>query len=186
MTPAPTQARRGGDTDRRRRILEATLVVLGRDGPGALTHRAVAAEADVPLAATTYYFASKDELLREALELLVALEAERLAEQRDRLGAALADPEVAARAIADVLAAQAAIAVKFELYLAAARVPALRDDARRYIGTFVELATHLTGDRGAAELLVASIDGLVLHALATDGRVDPDALAARVGRLLDR
>lgn len=172
--------------ERRRRILEATLAVLSRDGPGGLTHRAVAAEAKVPLAATTYYFASKDELLREALSVLVHEEASRLDAQRGSLGAALGDPAATAATIADVLAAQAAIAVKFELYLAAARSPEFRQDAQRSIDTFVGLAEHLTNDRARAELLVASIDGLVLHALATDGGLDREALARKITLLLER
>jgi len=52
---------------RRRAILDATLALVGREGTAAVTHRAVAAEAGVPLAATTYYFDSKEELIRDAL-----------------------------------------------------------------------------------------------------------------------
>jgi len=51
---------------RRRNILEAALRVIGREGVAGVTHRAVAAEAGVPLASTTYYFESKADLLREA------------------------------------------------------------------------------------------------------------------------
>jgi TetR/AcrR family transcriptional regulator, regulator of biofilm formation and stress response len=52
---------------RRRAILEATLRLIGRRGPEAVTHRAVAAEAEVPLASITYYFGSRDGLLDDAL-----------------------------------------------------------------------------------------------------------------------
>src|SRR5215212_1025173 len=44
---------------RRREILEATLRVIGDSGVNSVTHRAVAREADVALASTTYYFDSK-------------------------------------------------------------------------------------------------------------------------------
>jgi DNA-binding transcriptional regulator YbjK len=64
-----TPARRQRGERRRREILEAALRVIGRDGVAGLTHRAVADEAGVSLAATTYYFASKADLLREASEL---------------------------------------------------------------------------------------------------------------------
>ncbi|MGZ4481779.1 MAG: TetR/AcrR family transcriptional regulator, partial [Gaiellales bacterium] len=47
-------------TGRRQAILEATLRVIRDSGVHAVTLRAVAAEAGVPLAATTYYFESKD------------------------------------------------------------------------------------------------------------------------------
>src|SRR3954447_1810815 len=55
------QARRG-------RIVEAALAVIARVGPDGLTHRLVAAEANLPLAATTYWFASKEDMVRAALQ----------------------------------------------------------------------------------------------------------------------
>ena len=48
---------------RREQILEAALRVIGRSGRQAVTHRAVAEEAGVPLGSTTYYFDSRDDLL---------------------------------------------------------------------------------------------------------------------------
>ena len=67
MTSTAVRRRVKGER-RRRALLEAALTLIGRGGPAALTHRALASEAGVPLAATTYYFTSKDELLRETLE----------------------------------------------------------------------------------------------------------------------
>ena len=87
------RARRCGRCERPRRaaIVEATLRVIGARGADAVTHRAVAAEAGVPLASTTYYFASKEALVREAFELtierslaLVDGHAARTARHRDR------------------------------------------------------------------------------------------------------
>ena len=49
----------GAVSDRREAIVEATLRLIDRRGADAVTHRAVAAEAGVPLASTTYHFASK-------------------------------------------------------------------------------------------------------------------------------
>jgi DNA-binding transcriptional regulator YbjK len=43
-----------------------------------ITHRAVAEEAVVPIAATTYYFASKEELIAEAFRLHAEKEARRV------------------------------------------------------------------------------------------------------------
>lgn len=73
----PKRRRRG--IQRRREVLEATLRVLGRDGASGVTHRAVAEEANVPIAATTYYFESKRDLITEAFRLHAELEAERVA-----------------------------------------------------------------------------------------------------------
>lgn len=54
---------------RRRTILEATMRIIVRDGVRGVRHRAVAAEAEVPLAATTYYFKDIHELIADAFTL---------------------------------------------------------------------------------------------------------------------
>lgn len=55
------------DPERRDRIIDAAIRVAGERGIAGLSHRSVAAEADVPLGSTTYHFASLDELLIAAL-----------------------------------------------------------------------------------------------------------------------
>ena len=64
--------------ERREAILRATLRVIGAHGADAVTHRAVAAEAGVPLSATTYYFDSKEQLLQQSLLLAAREETERI------------------------------------------------------------------------------------------------------------
>lgn len=54
---------------RRREILEATLRIVRTEGVRGIRHRAVAKEAEVPLAATTYYFKDIDELIVDAFTL---------------------------------------------------------------------------------------------------------------------
>lgn len=49
-------------------ILEAAVTLLARVGAAGLSHRALAEEAGVPLAATTYYFASREEILEGAFK----------------------------------------------------------------------------------------------------------------------
>lgn len=51
---------------RRLAILDATLHVMGAGGIDAVTHRKVAEAAGVPLGSTTYYFESRDDLIRQA------------------------------------------------------------------------------------------------------------------------
>jgi DNA-binding transcriptional regulator YbjK len=63
---------------RREEILRATLRLIGERGADAVTHRAVAEEAGVALSATTYYFASKEELLEQTLLLAAREEIERV------------------------------------------------------------------------------------------------------------
>ena len=55
--------------DRRSTILDATLRLIAADGVDSITHRRVATAADVPLGSTTYYFESREQLLREAFRL---------------------------------------------------------------------------------------------------------------------
>src|SRR3954463_15814560 len=67
---------------RREHIVRATLELIGEHGPDAVTHRAVAERAGLPLSATTYWFGSKEELLQETLLLAAREEVDRL----ERLG----------------------------------------------------------------------------------------------------
>lgn len=55
------------DPDRRQRITDAAIRVVGEKGLAGLSHRSVAAEADVPLGSTTYHFKTLDELMVAAL-----------------------------------------------------------------------------------------------------------------------
>ena len=54
------KASRRGSEQRRQDILDAAMRIVVRDGVRAVRHRAVAAEAGVPLSATTYYFKDFD------------------------------------------------------------------------------------------------------------------------------
>jgi len=63
---------------RKAEILDAVLTIVGRDGMAGLSMRALAAEADIPLGATTYYFTTKSELVGEAFRLHAARETERV------------------------------------------------------------------------------------------------------------
>ena len=71
-TPVKYQGRktsRAGSEQRRRLILEASLRIVVRDGVRGIRHRSVAKEAEVPLAATTYYFKDIDELISDTFIL---------------------------------------------------------------------------------------------------------------------
>jgi DNA-binding transcriptional regulator YbjK len=59
------KASRQGSEQRRQDILDAAMRIVVRDGVRAVRHRAVAAEAGVPLSATTYYFKDIDDLLTD-------------------------------------------------------------------------------------------------------------------------
>lgn len=50
----------------KRQIIDAAMQIIGRDGADRLTHRKVAAEAGLSLASTTYFYASKEDLVADA------------------------------------------------------------------------------------------------------------------------
>ncbi|GAA6135675.1 TetR/AcrR family transcriptional regulator [Oceaniserpentilla sp. 4NH20-0058] len=71
---APIQYRgrktsRARSEQRRRAILEASLRIVVNEGVRAIRHRSVAKEANVPLAATTYYFKDIQELISDTFML---------------------------------------------------------------------------------------------------------------------
>jgi DNA-binding transcriptional regulator YbjK len=57
---------KAGGEGRRREILDAALGLIAEQGVDSVTHRRVAAAAGVALGSTTYYFDSREHMLREA------------------------------------------------------------------------------------------------------------------------
>src|SRR3954464_1514546 len=125
MSAQRTRRRQG--EERVDEVLRAPLGVIGRHGLGAVTHRTVADASGVPLGSLTYYFATKQDLLRAALRLFVADDVARLRAVAEELAAAGASgAEVVERFAAVLESADAGGAAQFELYLEASRDPALR------------------------------------------------------------
>ncbi|MBA2347751.1 MAG: TetR family transcriptional regulator [Solirubrobacterales bacterium] len=164
---------------RRAHILEATLRVIAATGPEALTHRRVAQEAGLPLAATTYWFASKEELVAEAYRLAADRDverAERLAEAlgggTEPLGAEVLAARLAALTAGELDGDRASLVAGYALCLEAARRPELREIAVGWTDAYRRLAARLLELAGStrpvadAELLVAVLDGLLLEQLA--------------------
>jgi DNA-binding transcriptional regulator YbjK len=174
---------------RRERILRATLRVIGRDGIGAVTHRSVAAEAGVPLGSLTYWFATKDDLLRESLRLFVDEESERLRRVGDELAEGMAPEEIAERFAAVLESGDGPEQVaQFELYLEAARNPALREAAQQCFAAYEDISrTALRAAGVEAEgplpaLFVALADGLGLRRMGAGDAIDVrDAMLSLFG-----
>jgi DNA-binding transcriptional regulator YbjK len=190
-----SEQRRARGERRRTAILEATLALVGRKGAGAVTHRAVAEEAGVPLAATTYYFASKSDLLREALEF--AAETDR--ETTDALSTALADVTTAeqfAETLADHVASwlgpgRAVVVSHYEISLEGARRPELAEIDRawtdRYIATLAAPLARLgaADPAGDAWIVSSAIEGMVFDELSSPrAGFERDVLRPALRRLL--
>ncbi|WP_282779004.1 MULTISPECIES: TetR family transcriptional regulator [unclassified Nocardia] len=167
--PTPPRRRRF-DPHRRERIARAAIEVIGERGVEGLTHRAVAAAADVPIAGTTYHYKDKEELLTAALELCVADYAALMA------AIPAADPAMTIEGIIDQTAEaligcftteRTLTTVQLELYVAAIRRPALRPIADRFTEATRTMYAHYT-DTDTAALLTDTAQGITLRGIATD------------------
>src|SRR5688572_1444836 len=134
FVPMKTAPQPASGPDRSTSILQATVRVIAAEGLECVTHRRVAEEAGVSLGLTTYYFASRDDLIREAFRYYAAQTLATLAaagrEHRARSAAELVDllVEVARR---EVLAPDI-VRVEDEVILRGARHPVLAEDVARY------------------------------------------------------
>ncbi|AZZ91338.1 TetR family transcriptional regulator [Hahella sp. KA22] len=72
------KASRVKSEQRRREILQAALRIVAKEGVQGVKHRAVAKEAGVPLASTTYYFKDINELITDAFMLFAEKSREKL------------------------------------------------------------------------------------------------------------
>ena len=161
---------------RRDAIVRAALELIGEKGLDAVTHRAVADRAGVPLSATTYWFASKDAILQEALLLAAREEVERL----ERVVLELAGKELDVSRWAGAVAAELAAELEedpgrqvafTELVLEGTRRPWLREEVARWEEAFLrlaELGLRATGSPEPvtdARLVVATVTGLMIGQL---------------------
>ncbi|HWH26594.1 MAG TPA: TetR family transcriptional regulator [Pseudolysinimonas sp.] len=149
------------DPERRDRIIRAAQQVIFRDGIEALTHRAVAAVADVPLSSTTYHFADKEELLSAVL----ALSAERGESLFPEMFAAHRPEENLPRALANFLEdlttrEREQLILDYEIFLGARRRPALREAALRWTTSSYRMIEPYT-DPETARLLTDLLEGFL-------------------------
>lgn len=177
--PVQTRSRR-----RRAALLDAASALLAEGGFAAVSHRAVAERAGLPLAATTYYFASRDDLAACAFERLMRGELDRV---RELLGERSAEPGpralLSALAPADPAERRYQLAL-YELYVQAGRGDGrLRELAREWTDGCVALTRDLLRAHGhdvddvGTRLLTSLADGLALELLIEDRGADDEAEA---------
>lgn len=160
------------DPERRQRIIDAAIRVVGEKGLAGLSHRTAAAEADVPLGSTTYHFVTLDDLMVAALRQLNEGFAE-LLRHRGGLTDRQSDlPAELAALMGEWLSGdRTGVELEYELYLAALRRPALRPVAAEWTETLTTLLSART-DPVTARALVALMDGICLQSLLTDTPYD--------------
>jgi AcrR family transcriptional regulator len=153
----PTSHRARG-LARREALLRAAVEIVAERGVGGATHRAIAERAGVPPSTTTYFFASIDELVLEALRHFTDLRVEQLGALSTMLAEQHSSPEDTARLFAEILCSappQHEIA-QFEAYL---------DSSRR------------AGDRHAVVEILEAFEGVAVAALKANGTPNPELVA---------
>ncbi|MEU1205879.1 TetR family transcriptional regulator [Nocardia sp. NPDC005825] len=170
--PAREQPRQERSRLRREALVRAALELIAEQGPAAVTHRKVAARADLPGATTGYFFASVQDLIDEALALQVR---DRIAEFGPMFENALAERptlDELLRLIAVTAArSRTAVIAQFQLYLDAGRRPELEGPVTEALEQFEALAVRVLRACGAVDpeeaagQIVAMIDGFLLHRL---------------------
>jgi len=188
-TTEPAPPKRPGRTQRPRdpqarrdALASAAIEVIAEVGIGRATHRAVAARADLPLGATTYYFPSLDALIGAGLEHATeALQAD-LRAWADRLRDSPDLPATLAALAEECLADRRRAQIEYELYVAAARDTALRPLAVGWLDGMRELLLPHVG-LAAANSVSALLDGAMLQSLVADAPLDVPALTDAIRRL---
>jgi DNA-binding transcriptional regulator YbjK len=177
LTPDAAPVRRARGEARRAQILDAALAIIGREGAGAVTHRAVAFAAGVPLAATTYYFASRDELLAQALQHAAAEDIAEL--ERGAVGFAARPLTVATLAarLSDSSGAwlrgdRLTLIAQYEISLESARRPELAQISREWTDAYARAIAPALAALGSSDpdgdgwIVFAALCGMVLDDLA--------------------
>ncbi|MBW4715670.1 TetR/AcrR family transcriptional regulator [Saccharothrix obliqua] len=177
---------------RRQALVEAAADLLVDGGFDAVRHRAVAERAGLPLASTTYYFDSLDDLITAALEFHAGVE---LAYGKARL-AELDSCECGSEAFIDLVLAlllgppagerdAEAVLLRYERLVATGRRPYLRPLMRKLSGELHGLLIDIFARSGRSvgrervEELIALVDGAVVNALI-EVSPDPRASARRM------
>lgn len=161
------------DADRKTRLADAAIDVLGTGGVRALTHRAVDTRAGLPQGTCGYHYPSRPALLTAALTRIAALD---LAESAGD------DLEAVLRSWVGPRAARTR--ARFMLMLDPQARAELGPEAARLAGGFVDRAAALFGSQERARLAIALIDGLLLDEL-TRGTVTDEQRRARLAAVHD-
>jgi DNA-binding transcriptional regulator YbjK len=162
-------------------LVSAAAELLCEGGFEAVRHRSVATRAGLPLASTTYYFSSLDDLIAAAVEDVGLREAAQLRNRVSTLSRRRRGAESTADVLVDLLVddsmdklASERLISRYERYIACARQPALREVQRRILrqrSDAVGEAVERSGRCARTELvsaLMCAVDGAVVSALVDD------------------
>jgi DNA-binding transcriptional regulator YbjK len=174
---------------RRYALVSAAAELLCEGGFEAVRHRAVARRAGLPLASTTYYFSSLDDLIANAVAHIGMLEVAQLRAAVATLSRRRRSPDTTADLLVDLLVGDQSepglteqLISRYERHIACARLPALREIQRRNLRQRVDAIAEVIERSGRSvrpelvSALICTVDGAVVSALVDDRR-DPRTVA---------
>lgn len=193
------KAARAKSEHRRREILEAALRIVSREGIRGVKHRAVAKEANVPLASTTYYFKDIEELISDAFmlfaekslqvldqfygelnKLVSAYDVKQIhsnTEIKDKFSNDLTDMGVA-YIKAQVKFRKEDLLAEMAFLLEAVRDERLKPLARDYRGIWYSRlidflsAANAPAPKEDAMFIISSVQGLLYEGIVSDGEIN--------------
>lgn len=193
------KAARAKSEHRRKEILDAALRIVAREGIRGVKHRAVAKEANVPLASTTYYFKDIEELISDAFMLFAEKslqvldlfygelhnlvsnynikEIHKNVEVRDTFVTSLVDMG-AGYIKAQVKFRRQDLLAEMAFLLEAVRDERLKPLARDYRGVWYSrlteflVMTKTPAPKEDAMLIISAVQGLLYEGIINDGEID--------------
>lgn len=193
MSNTPEQRKPGPRGANRERILRSALDIISKRGVDKVTHRAVAAVAGVSPGTTTYHFATREDLVRDAFSLyiddyqrsLVETLTQRPVQSRDDFvrflgGMTTLNPQQSGLE-----------AIEYEMVLFAGRDEAMRMRVAAWSRTLESWLSDPLERLGAsrpleaARMLVAMSRGSEFEVLSRSQEIHRDQFAARLSALLD-
>ncbi|WP_442931587.1 TetR/AcrR family transcriptional regulator [Mycobacterium sp. 050128] len=179
---------------RRYALVSAAAELLAEGGFEAVRHRAVAQRAGLPLASTTYYFSSLDDLIARAVEHIAMIEVAQLRARVNALSRRRRGPETTAEVLVDLLVGDLSdqtlveqLISRYERNIACTRLTALRETMRRSLRQRADAVAEAIERSGRAVriglicTLICAVDGSVVSALV-EGR---DPRTAAMGTVID-
>ena len=156
--------------ERRIALLDAAIALFAESGKRGVTHRAVATRAGLPTASTTYYFASIDELVREALTRHLQTWMSELEQLTAVTESMEGIPNEPVDVIAQILASRPTdiVAGQLAILLESARDPELRPVMSQMMDALEGLATTLLariGIRDPERIAASAVAAVAGHAL---------------------
>ena len=180
---------------RRYALVSAAAELLCEGGFEAVRHRAVARRAGLPLASTTYYFSSLDDLIASAVAHIGMLEVAQLRAQVATLSRRRRSADTTADLLVDLLVGSESeprlteqLISRYERHIACARLARLRDIQRRSLRQRVDAVAEVIERSGRSvrpelvSALICTVDGAVVSALVDDAAGSPDRCAVDCDR----